>query len=137
MKGVLTLLGCFVLSFSMAQNSISGKVTDAGDNTPVVGAIIYFHDLKRGAVTDVNGHYIIPDLPKGNFLLECTYIGYSAFVKSIQINGATELDMILSGGVTELNEVVVTGMSHSSELKSNPIPVATIDNRALTENSST
>jgi len=129
MKGILTLLGCLAFGFTMAQNSIGGKVTDAGDNTAVVGATIYIPDLKRGAVTDVNGHYLISDLPKGNFLFECTYVGYSALVKSIQIT--------LSGVVTELNEVVVTGMSHSSELKSNPIPVATIDNRALIENIST
>ena len=137
MKKVLTIMGCALFSVSYAQNSLTGKITDDEDHRAVIGASIYMPDLKRGAVTDINGNYIIQNLPKGNFLIECKYIGYGTVVRPVQISGAIILDLSISSLVIELNEVVVTGLSHSSELKSNPIPVSTLDNRALTENIST
>lgn len=137
MKCSLTILACLFLTISSAQNFLTGKVTDKEDGSAVIGASIYIPDLKRGTVTDAQGFYLIKDLPKGNFLIECKFIGYSTVVNSIQLNGTTELNLVLSSIVTELNEVVVTGMSHSSELKSNPIPVTTLDNRSLTESVST
>ncbi len=130
---VLVFLGLVFFTNSFAQNSLTGRVTDAEDQSTVIGASVYIPDLKRGAVTDVNGVYTIAGLPKGNFLVECKFIGYATVVRSIQVSGVTELNIVLNSLVTELNEVVVTGMSHSSELKNNPIPVATIDNRSLIE----
>lgn len=137
MKKTLTILCFAVINISFAQNSLTGRVTAAEDLSAVIGASVYIPDLKRGAVTDKDGVYYISDLPKGIFLIECKFIGYGTLVKSVQVSGAVELNLTLSGLVTELNEVVVTGMSHSSELKSNPIPVATLDNRSLTENMAT
>ena len=137
MKCTFTILACFLCTISFAQNSLTGIVTDNDDRSAVIGASVYIPDLKRGTVSDKDGHFVISGLPKGNFLIECKSIGYSTLVKSIQVNGASELNFVLNSLVTELNEVVVTGMSHSSELRSNPIPVATLDNRSLTENTST
>jgi iron complex outermembrane recepter protein len=134
MKQILTLIGFVVVSVSHAQNSLSGRVEDYQDHTAVIGATIYIPDLKRGAATDQNGEYFISNLPKGNFLIECKFVGYGTLVKPAQISGPTKLDLFLNNLVTELNEVVVTGLSHSSELKKNPIPIATLDNRLLTEN---
>ena len=121
----------------LAQNSLTGKVTDFHDHTPIVGAAVYIPDLKKGASTDVDGNYTIDLLPKGRFLVEIKFIGYSSVIQSVQINGIVQLDVVLNSAVTELNEVVVTGISHSSELKSNPLPIATLNNKSLTENTST
>ena len=134
MKNILPILGCVILNISQAQNILAGWVTNAEDNSAVVGATIYIPDLKRGTTSDKNGAYLISDLPKGSFLIECRFIGFGTLVKPIQIAGTTELNMGLSSLVTELSEVVVTGMSHSSELKHNPIPVSSLDSRYLSEN---
>ena len=37
---------------------------------------------------------------------------------------------------TELNEIVVTGISQSSELRTNPVPIVAIDAQSLLENTS-
>src|SRR6188768_3533004 len=87
MKCALTILACIVLTTSFAQNSLSGKITDHDDEGALTGAAVYIPDLKRGAVADKEGYYFIPDLPKGNFLIECKFIGYGTLVKLIQING--------------------------------------------------
>ena len=137
MKVLLVLVAnCFVGSI-LAQNSLTGTVTDLTDHRPIVGATVYIPDLKKGTATNEDGVYVIANLPKGKFLIEVKFIGYSSFIQAVQLTGLTKLDVSMNSAVTELNEVVVTGISHSSELKNNPLPIATLNNNSLTENTST
>lgn len=137
MKKVATWLACLLSSAAVAQNSLTGKVIDADDQSPLVGAIIYIPDLKKGASANQDGIYLIDQLPHGKFLVEFKFLGYSNFVRSVLIEGNTNLDAALARAVTELNEVIVTGSSHSSELRNNPLPIVTFNLKDLTENTST
>jgi iron complex outermembrane receptor protein len=137
MKTLFAIVASFLFCPAIAQNSLTGKVTDFHDHTPIVGATVYIPDLKKGTSTDVDGGYTIDRLPRGRFLVEIKFIGYSTAIQSVQMSGTTQLDIALNSAVTELNEVVVTGISHSSELKNNPLPIATLNNKSLTENTST
>ncbi len=137
MKIIVTGAFCLFLGSVLAQNSLSGKVTDQSDQSPIAGATVYIPDLKKGASTGPDGLYTINQLARGRFLVEIKFVGYSTIVRGVEIGGATELNVALNSSVTELNEVVVTGMSHSSELKNNPLPIATLNSRNLTENTST
>jgi iron complex outermembrane recepter protein len=120
-----------------AQNSLRGNITDATDHSLIIGATVYIPDLKKGAVTNIDGSYVIENLPKGKFLMEVKFVGYASVVQTALIDGPTEINIALNSTITELNEVVVTGISHSSELRNNPIPITTINNAQLTENTST
>ncbi len=120
-----------------SQHTLSGLVTDAASHSPIPGAAIYIPDVKKGTATDAEGRYLIDNLPRGAFLVEITFVGYSSLIQRVQISGPTVFNAELHDAVVELNEVVVTGMSHSSELRNNPLPIATVNNRELTENTST
>jgi iron complex outermembrane receptor protein len=136
-SGFLTIPLFLIVQFLSAQNSLTGVITDAVDHSLVSGATVYIPDLKKGTLSNAEGVYKIDDLPKGKFLIEVKFIGYSSFIKTIDVNGVTEFNIELNSTVTELNEVVVTGISHSSELRSNPIPITTISNTQLVQNTST
>ena len=135
---IATLVFLFSLlsSVACAQNSLSGIITEGKEKNTLPGASIYIPDLKKGTVTDSQGFYFLSELPKGKFLVEIKFIGYSTLVQSIQIDGTTEFNSSMNPVATELNEVVVTGMSHSSELKSSSIPISTLNAQQLLENSS-
>ena len=120
----------------VAQQILQGKVTDQANNQPIAGATVYIPDLKKGAVSDGEGNYQIEHLPKGKFLVQFKFLGYGPEVRSIDLDGITKYDIELSATATELNEIVVTGVSHSSELKSNPVPIIAIDAQSLLENTS-
>lgn len=124
------------LSGSVAQQILQGKISDKVDNQPIAGATVYIPDLKKGAVSDLQGFYQIEHLPRGKFLVQFKFVGYSPEVRSISFDGVTNYDIQLSTTATELNEIVVTGISQSSEMKSNPVPVVAIDAQSLLENSS-
>src|SRR5690606_41758798 len=62
---------------------------------------------------------------------------YTTLFRSVRVDGKTEYNVALTPAVTELSEVVVTGISHSTELKRSPIPVTTISPEALRERTGT
>lgn len=121
---------------SIAQQILQGRISDKADLQPIAGATVYIPDLKKGAVSDQDGHYQLEHLPKGKFLVQFKFVGYSPEVRSIELDGTTNFDIELSTTATELNEIVVTGISQSSELRSNPVPVATMDSKSLMESAS-
>jgi len=136
MRCFISFFCLFIFSASFAQNKLHGIVTDP-DHTGIPAASIYIPDLKRGTVTDLAGNYVFDNLPKGKILVEFKCLGFSSLITTIQVDGDVEFNVEMNNTITELSEVIVTGISHSTELKNNPIPIATVNNRALTENSST
>ena len=119
-----------------AQQILQGKISDMVDHQPIAGATVYIPDLKKGAVSDQEGFYQIEHLPRGKFLVQFKFVGYSPEVRSITLDGVTDYNIELSTTATELNEIVVTGISQSTELRTNPVPIVAIDSHSLLENSS-
>ncbi len=78
-KIILALL--LVLSqLALSQNTIEGKIYNAKNNNPLDGANLYFPELKKGAVSDENGHFVIKNLPDGSYRMQVTYLGFQPMV---------------------------------------------------------
>jgi iron complex outermembrane receptor protein len=133
MRRILLATLFFLPATVFAQHAIYGQIIDARDGTPLIGATAVITELRRGAVADMDGMYLIDNLPSGSFLVEYKYAGYESRVERVRVDGRTEHNVALTPAVTELNEVVVTGISHSTELKRSPIPVTTIRPESLRE----
>ncbi|MBI5323913.1 MAG: TonB-dependent receptor [Ignavibacteriae bacterium] len=134
---IIILLFLFLLTAKIfAQNNLTGIVTDT-TGKPISHCTIYIHDLKRSAGTNIEGKYILKNLPEGTFLVEFRYIGYIKHSELINIKGDTKLDAQLNEEVVELHEVVVTGASGSNMINENPLPLSSIDENVLKESSST
>ncbi len=68
-----------MLVFSLAAEdtgTIQGKVTDAQTKEPLIGVNVLVLNSNRGAATDTQGNYFIPNLPSGTYQLDFYYIGY-------------------------------------------------------------
>lgn len=101
----------------VAQNKISGNIKDDQTNEILTGVSIYISDLKTGTSTDQKGNYQLENIKTGTYLFEISFNGYKKRVERIYINKDTVVDFLISQSVSELNEVVVTAVSHSTELK--------------------
>ncbi len=121
----------------VAQNSISGNVKDIQSKENLPGVSIYIADLETGTTTDVKGNYRIENLKPGVYLFNISFVGYKSIVKSIDIRQDTVINFLLRPSVTELNEVVVTGVARSTELKMNPVAIKTVNRNSLDEQAST
>ena len=62
--------------FASAQIKIKGRINANNQLEQVIGANVYFHELKKGAITGLDGSYEIANLPKGLFIIQVKYIGY-------------------------------------------------------------
>ncbi|MEZ4900944.1 MAG: TonB-dependent receptor [Spirosomataceae bacterium] len=66
---------------TFAQLSVSGKIIDAQDGSPLPGATIRAGSF-RGTIANSKGEFVFKDLPKEIELLEVSFIGYeSNFIK--------------------------------------------------------
>ena len=125
-------------SFSMyAQNTFSGHIHDVSSGEPLYGATIYIPDLKMGTITDSVGYYHLTNLPSGKLLIQVSFIGYANLIKTIEIFGHPVFDFKLKPSVTELKEIIVTGISAASDASKDPIAHSFVSNEVLKQNSFT
>lgn len=96
------MLGHFVL----AQSTISGKVTSNEDGYSLPGVTVLIKGTTVGAVTDVNGNYVLK-LVGDNPILIFTYVGF--LTQEIEIGNQDIVNVELVVNVETLAEVVVTG----------------------------
>ena len=127
----------FATQIVVAQNKISGNIKDEQRKEILSGVLIYINDLKTGATTDKEGNFKLENIKTGTYLFEISLIGYKKSVKRIFIGSDTLVSFLISESVSELNEVVITAVSRSTELKLSPIIIKPIDVGDLNENSST
>lgn len=127
---------CFFPS-GKTQNSLSGTIYESKNHTALPGASIYLPDLKTGAIADADGKYSINNLPSKQVTVQVTYLGYQSIVESIDLSNITVKDFVLMETYTEINEVVVTGLSRSAEANRTPTPISVITKNSLLQNSST
>lgn len=77
--------GIFMCVSAMAQNgTIRGNVYEKETGNPIVYCNVQLEGTKLGATTDLDGFYVISNVPPGEYKLVATYIGFdsiSAFVK--------------------------------------------------------
>jgi iron complex outermembrane recepter protein len=119
------------------KGSLSGKITDKKTGDALPGVNIYFPDLKTGTTTGTDGSYKIDNLPQAKVTIQLSYISYRTVLASIDLSSVTVMNFEMEYAATELNEVVVTGLSKSTEQKRNPTPMTILPKMTLLQNSST
>jgi len=61
---------------SMAQGSVRGKVTDQSTGENLIAATIVIKQTGQHTTSDLDGNFVIEDVPEGLYDLECSYLGY-------------------------------------------------------------
>jgi hypothetical protein len=119
----------FYLSFSQERMTLSGTVTDAGSNETLIGATIYVPLTKTGTATNEYGFYSIT-LPKGDYKIEVSYVGFSTVETQIALNDDIKKDFSLTEAGQELEEVIITEKTKTlirkPEMSVNKLSIETI-----------
>ncbi|MCE4566671.1 TonB-dependent receptor [Maribellus sp. CM-23] len=87
------------------KKTITGTVTSAVDNLPVIGATVVIKGTTTGAVTDVQGKFTL-DAGASDVII-VSFIGFKT--QEITVGNQTNLAITLLEDVTDLEEVVVVG----------------------------
>lgn len=120
----MAMLCLFSLN-AMAQ--IKGKVVDATDNSPVIGASVTVPKTSKGVTTDADGNFSL-DVPVGTSI-EVSFIGYN----TLKMKAAANNNIVLSTSAMALDEVVVSVGSRNTKrtLTDTPVPVDIVSARDL------
>ncbi len=141
---LLCLLFCWILNTITAKSitnfrdvTLTGKITDASTGITIPGAIVYIPDLKTGAISGVDGTYIINNLPQSKILIQVSSIGYKTIIETIDLSMISVKDFLLETSVTEMHEIIVTGLTAGAEKNRTPTPMSIVSKTMLLQNSST
>ena len=85
---------------------VSGTITDATTNEPLIGVNISIEGTTKGVISDINGNYSI-EVTDENAILVFSYIGYTPV--KIAVGGKITINITLSPDVKNLEEVIVVG----------------------------
>ena len=84
---------------------VMGTVSDT-NGEPVIGASVVVKGTTNGAITDVDGHFVLSNVPQGA-LLEITYVGFTT--QTIVARSANAGSIVMKEDNKTLDELVVIG----------------------------
>ncbi|WP_243735774.1 TonB-dependent receptor [Christiangramia sabulilitoris] len=109
---------------------LNGVVTDAASNETLIGVNILVPEAGTGVVTNDYGYYSLK-LPKGDYKIEISYLGYQSLQQNITLDTNKKLDFQLAEASESLEEIVITsdieGLNiRKPEMSVNKLSITTI-----------
>lgn len=101
----LMLLWACLSAVSAAQTKevvVSGMVQDKGTNEPMIQATVQLVTVKdstfvTGSVSDMEGHFQLPAVAAGNYLMKVSYTGYVTTWKPLELKENTDVGTVVLG----------------------------------------
>ncbi len=98
----LLLFFLLLIGSTIAKQSVHGFIRDSQTGEPLPYANVILPDLNRGGVSNIEGYFVIGDLPVGTHTLIVSIIGYARHIQSIQL----PLDMSLRLDIRLVPEII-------------------------------
>lgn len=138
-RTLLSVLFAFLLiNKSVAQDvTLSGVITDANNNDPLVGASVITKDGK-GVTTDLDGKYSIK-LPKGKYKITYSFIGYEPKVKDVDLSSGAPVVKNVALGVKseELDIVVVSASQYQKSIAEETVSMEVVSAKLIQNTNAT
>lgn len=109
---LLSVALCLASASSMVGQAIEGRVLGAFNRDALVGASVMLNDSISIAVADANGNFRLENVPQGVNTLRVSYLGYQTYIDTevwVKSGKVTYLEIAMTPGDQELNELVISG----------------------------
>ncbi|MGJ1384655.1 SusC/RagA family TonB-linked outer membrane protein [Sphingobacterium spiritivorum] len=126
----IMLLSIFSIASVFAQQTVTGKVTDASGNVP--GVTVSVKGTSRGTQTAADGNYSI-QAAQGE-TLRFSMVGYTS--QEIVVGSTKTINVTLKADEGALEEVVITAMGIKRAPKELGYAMSTVDSKELTKTGS-
>lgn len=129
------LLSCmvsFLFNHVMAQNGvIRGRVFDQGEALSAIS--LQIPGTSYATKTDEQGFFELSNIPAKSYTLVFSAVGFQKLQKTVKLkeNEVLVVNANLVKHHSNLDEVVVTGMSRSTVLRKSPVPIAVLSKRTM------
>jgi TonB-dependent receptor len=100
---------CTIVSLeAQATGSVRGKVIDSANGEPMIGVTAVIKGLGVYGVTDIDGSYVIPNVPAGKHTVVYQIMGYQTSSTSVNVGGGGAVRANITMNYKVSTEVVVT-----------------------------
>ena len=125
---LMLFLVCSSALLAQTSGSITGKVSDGADGSPLWGVNVSIKGTSLGASTNDEGRFKISGVPPGTYTLMMSYLGYTKEEREVRVerNAVATVDVRLTQSAIIGREFVVT-----AQLKGQQAAI----NQQLTSNS--
>jgi len=107
---------------AQSQQTVTGTILSASDNTPLIGATLLEKGTSNGTITDIDGKFSLA-VQSQDAILEVTFLGYEPQEVAVS---SSPITITLAEDATTLNEITVVG--YGTQKKSDIVnAVATTD----------
>lgn len=88
--------------------SVRGKILDSANGEPMIGVTAVIKDLGLFGVTDIDGNYVIANVPPGQHTVTYQITGYQSASTNVQVNSGKPARANITMNYKVSSEVVVT-----------------------------
>ena len=103
--------------YAAGSGIIKGKILDKLTGDPLIGATVAVVGTSLGAPSNLNGEFIIHDVPVGEKTLKISYIGYLTITEQVVVpdGSVVEKDFRLQPQAVEGQAVIVTAQAKGQQ----------------------
>lgn len=129
---VVLLLCVSMSAFAQSKYTVSGILTDTRNGEALIGVTIYVKELSTGNISNAYGFYSLT-LPKGNYTLIYSYIGYTSIEKQLLLERDVRMDVALTEESKLIQEIVIEGEKEDEDrnVRSLDMGVSKLDIRTI------
>ncbi len=129
-RSIIFIICLSILNTLAADNvSIQGHIYDRSTEKPLSGANISIEKEQRGAGSDMDGYFVIPALPRGDYELKISYIGYESSMINIELNSDTTLTVYLEPVVLPVERITIT--ANRAEERRTPVAFSNMSRKSI------
>ena len=127
-----TLLMALFSSIVLAQTKISGKVTEASNNEPLIGVSVQVKGKVIGTITDAQGNFNLTTTSEPPFTITVSSVGFQT--KEIDVTGGqSSFDIKLEEQAVLGRELIVSASRVEESVMRSPVSIEKIDIRTIRE----
>ena len=125
-KWILSAFLTLLFSYSYAQTTVSGTITDAETGEPLIGTQILVKGTVLGTISDVNGEFSLSVQSSPPITLVITYVGYER--QEIEVTSSGQNISVQMAESTLLGQEVVVSASRVEEnILQSPVSIEKMD----------
>jgi len=127
-------LGLAVSLYAGTTGKITGTITDAETGEPLIGANILVKGTALGAAADMDGYFMILNVPPGKYTIQAMFIGYNTKEISdlrVNIDLTAKIDIVLSETTLETSETITIVAEREAIKRDLTATTAVIDDEVI------
>jgi outer membrane receptor for ferrienterochelin and colicins len=135
MKKMFFLLFCIICNIGLFPQHRYPKIEGYvfSEDKPLEGANVFLKGTTTGTITNKEGYYQLTKLPRGNFIIRASYMGYRSQEAPVKLRGhhLVKINFDLQEDLIETENIVVTANRQEINRKDAPTIVNILDSKTF------